>query len=71
MKPSGALMIEVEPEPKSGKLMGEEETSDFDAAIEDAFDAFEKRDRAAFRDAMAAAVSAKCAEMYSEPDGDD
>lgn len=48
--------------PESGELDG------FDAALDDAFDALERKDRGAFKEALGAAVSAKCAEMYGEHD---
>lgn len=41
-----------------------EATDDFSAALEDAFDAVEQKDKDAFKDALSAAITAKCAEMY-------
>lgn len=45
-----------------------EDLGAFDAALDDAFDAVKNGDKAAFRAAMGAAVSAKCAEMYDDTD---
>lgn len=63
--PAG-LLIEVDDKPMGKKPMGEESTSDHDAALGDAFDAFQAGDKQGFIDAMSAAVSAKCAEMYAD-----
>jgi hypothetical protein len=67
MKPPAGLLIEVDgPEGKGGKSPSEppEAGSDFDAALDDAFEASKRGDKQAFVDAMGAAISAKCAEMY-------
>lgn len=50
--------------------MGEppDELDTFDAALDDAFEAVASGDKAGFKDALSAAISAKCAEMYA---GDD
>ena len=62
------LMIEVDDKPAGKKPMGESSGSDLDAALGDAFDAYQGGNRQGFIDAMSAAISAKCAEMYA---GDD
>lgn len=76
------VIIAVPKEPKNSSkddLMGEddesptasESSSDLDAvdsALDDAYEAIEKKDRNAFRDALAAAISAKCEDMYGSED---
>jgi hypothetical protein len=46
----------------------EEEVNEFDAALDDAFDAVKGDDREAFKDALGAAIAAKCAEMTDDGD---
>ena len=56
---------------KSAPMGGDDkpdEGNEFDAALDDAFEAVTKGDKAGFRDALGAAISAKCAEMYSDED---
>lgn len=55
-----------EPEHKDGIGM---ESSEFDSALSDAFDAIKAGDRDQFTASMGAAVSAKCAEMYDSSEG--
>lgn len=71
MAATPALEIEFgkpsdEESPSSSKGKSSDELNEFDAALEDAFDAVKSGDKQAFKDAMDAAVSAKCAEMYGE-----
>lgn len=69
--PAG-LLIEVEKgspkgkDAKSSPMGDDEDLSEFDSALDDAFEAVKSGDKQAFRDAMGAAVSAKCAEMYAD-----
>jgi hypothetical protein len=51
--------------PSSGDDDRSGELDEFDAALEDAFDAVKSGSKDAFKDAMSAAISAKCAEMYA------
>jgi hypothetical protein len=43
-----------------------EDLDEADAALEDAFEALKADDKVAFKDAMSAAIAAKCADMAGE-----
>lgn len=49
---------------KAPESSGEVDT--FDAALDDAYSALEQKDQAKFKEALGAAISAKCEEMYGE-----
>ena len=53
-----------EPPDDSTKKEPSADMDAFDSALDDAFDAVSRKDKDGFKDAMGAAISAKCSEMY-------
>lgn len=53
-------------EPMGGEPAEEAELDSVDAALDDAWAAVKADDPEAFKSALSAAISAKCAEMYEE-----
>lgn len=64
-----ALLIGVGKASSADKEKSEsagESSSEFSAALDDAVDALDKHDKAGAKAALSAAITAKCAELYSD-----